>query len=139
LLLAGNGPEKKALETEISNCELNENVMMLGYCTNLEKYQRITDVFVACSHREGLPLNLVEAMLTGNPVVASINRGHRELIKDGENGYLVNDVKTMTDKVIELLKDNNKAVQLGINARKFAKDYGSRNVKQELERLYFEI
>lgn len=86
LLLAGNGPEKENLENEITSCNLQLNVTLLGYCTFLEKYQKIADVLVACSHREGLPLNLVEAMLTENPVIASINRGHRELIVDGKMG-----------------------------------------------------
>ena len=136
LLLAGNGPEKDNLEAEISISGLENNVKMLGYCTYLEKYQRITDVLVACSRREGLPLNLVEAMLTGNPVVASINRGHRELIHDGENGYLVENEEEMAQKVIELLTDEKKRASIGENARAYADNYGFVNVKHELEQVY---
>lgn len=135
LLLAGNGPEKDNLEAEIKSCGLQDNVMLLGYCTCLEKYQRITDVLVACSYREGLPLNLVEAMLTGNPVVASINRGHKELIQDGKNGYLVNDTVMMGKRVIELLSDEKN--KIGEAARVYAKKYSFSNVKKELDKIYF--
>lgn len=136
LLLAGNGSEKEYLEAEIVARSLQRNVQMLGYCTCLEKYQRITDVLVACSHREGLPLNLVEAMLTGNPVVASVNRGHKELIQNGRNGYLVDSTEDMSQRVIELLSDSKKRNEIAQAARIVAKDYGFANVKKELEKIY---
>lgn len=140
LLLAGNGPENENLETQISELNLNDNVKMLGYCTCLEKYQRITDVSISCSKREGLPLNIVEAMLTKNPVVATTNRGHCELITDDKNGYIVavDDVDGMYTKIKDLLLDKNKCEAIGVNARKFALQYGFKSVKEELEKIYFE-
>ena len=139
LFIAGNGPEKENLEHEIKQCGLENNVRMLGYCTHLQDYQHIIDVLVACSYREGLPLNIVESMLSGNPVVASINRGHKELIHDGENGYLVSqdDSETMADRVLELFADNQKADRIQKKAFKFALDYSFTSVKKELERIYF--
>lgn len=136
LLLAGNGPEKEHLEQEIANCGLQNNIKMLGYCTYLEKYQQIADLLVACSHREGLPLNLVEAMLSGNPVVATINRGHRELIKDGENGYLVNSVDQMAERVMELLADVLVSNRYGRTAQDYAHGYSIVNVRKELGEIY---
>ena len=139
LLLAGNGPEKEHLEHEIEDCNMKQNIQMIGYCTYLEKYQRIADVLVACSKREGLPLNLVEAMLTENPVVASINRGHTELVQDGSNGFLVsvNDTENMANRVIELLSDQEMCKKIGNTARKYAINYGFKSVKAELETVYF--
>lgn len=139
LLLAGNGPEKENLEQLIGQLGLQDHVKFLGYCTCLEKYQRITDVLVACSHREGLPLNLVEAMLTENPVVATKNRGHYELVTHGETGYLVerNDADAMVEYVLKLLKAPQEKQHMGLEARKFALQYGFENVKQELEQIYF--
>jgi len=138
LLLAGNGPKKDDLEQLTAELGLQENVRMLGYCTCLEKYQRIADVVVSCSKREGLPLNIVEAMLSGNPVVATQNRGHRELIQPGENGCLVdvNDEKAMAEQVLELLGDAHQRQRIGETACEFAKQYGFANVKRELERIY---
>lgn len=139
LFIAGNGPEKENLEHEIKQCGLENNVIMLGYCTHLQDYQHIIDVLVACSYREGLPLNIVESMLSGNPVVASINRGHKELIHDGENGYLVSrdDSETMADRVLELFADNQKAEEIQKHAYEFAMDYSFSSVKKELEDIYF--
>ncbi len=138
LLLAGNGPEEEKLEQEIASLGLQNNVQMLGYCTCLEKYLRIADVLVSCSRREGLPLNILEMMFTGKPVVASVNRGHRELIRDGENGYLVpvNDDQAMSRKVLQLLNDPEQAEKMGTAARDRACVYGYVNVKKELEKIY---
>ena len=139
LLLAGNGPEKSNLENQIAELKLQDNVKMLGYCTYLEKYQRITDVSVSCSKREGLPLNIVEAMLTENPVVATKNRGHCELITDSQNGYIVSldDVDTMYNYLLDLLSNRYKCFQMGKNARIFALQYGFDAVKKELIGVYY--
>ena len=140
LLLAGNGPEEENLQKQIADCALEENVQMLGYCTCLEKYQRAADVLVACSRREGLPLNLVEAMLSGNPVVASGNRGHRELVQTGKNGFLVplDDDRAMSAFLIKLLQDHRLRDDMGTNAMAYAAKYGASHVKEELNEIYKE-
>lgn len=139
LLLAGNGPKKEELEQLIAQLNLQSSIKLLGYCTCLEKYQRIADVLVACSHREGLPLNLVEAMLTQTPVVASKNRGHRELVSHGKTGFLVdrNDADSMAAHVLQLLENPEEKCRMGASAREFALEYGFENVRRELEEIYF--
>ncbi|MDO4453083.1 MAG: glycosyltransferase family 4 protein [Eubacteriales bacterium] len=139
LLLAGNGPEKENLESLILNLGLKENVKMLGYVTNLQEYQKIADISVSCSKREGLPLNIVEAMLSGTPVVASINRGHKELICDGKTGFLVNvdDCDKLSARILELLKDKVLYEKLKKKAESYAQAYTFVNVKKELEEIYF--
>lgn len=68
---------------------------------------RAADIAVASSIREGLALNIVEAMYCGLPVVATDNRGHVPIIRDGENGFLVhvNDSETMAQRVLALSQD----------------------------------
>lgn len=139
LIIAGNGPLREELESYVKELGLSKNIRFIGYCTTLEKYQKVASVLAACSYREGLPLNLVEAMLAKNPVVASHNRGHDELIKDRETGYLVkpDDSEEMAEKIIKLLEDDILRTEFGENARKFALDYSFDNVKQELRTIYF--
>jgi glycosyltransferase EpsD len=66
-----------------------------------------SDICVASSIREGFGINLVEAQYCHLPVIASDNRGHRSVIHNGENGFIVNldDYIDMSDKVITMLKD----------------------------------
>ena len=139
LLIAGNGPEQQNLENEIKICGLESNVQMLGYCTHLQDYQHIADVLVACSKREGLGLNVIEAMLSQTPVVASVNRGHKELIQDGGTGYLVasDDAQAMGDRTLSLLIDKDKAREVSKNAYNFALGYCFTSVKKELDNIYY--
>ena len=90
---------------------------------------------IACSHREGLPLNILEAMLCGKPVVASDNRGHRELVRPGINGYLVDadNVDAYAQSVCRLLslkKTDGTAIRSSVTP------YTDRCVAEELKRIY---
>lgn len=139
LLIAGNGSEKSNLERQISELGLQENIRLLGYVTNLQDYQHMADAVVSCSYREGLGLNVVESMLSGTPVVVSLNRGHRELICDGETGYLVqpDDDGAYAARLTELLTDKEKASAFTDAARACALSYCFENVKRELAGIYY--
>ncbi len=138
LLIAGNGPEKEKLIDLIASLDLQKNVALLGYVTNLQDYQQVADLLVACSIREGLGLNVVEAMMSGNPVVLSDNRGHRELVNFGDNGYLVsqNDYVNMAKCVISIFKNEENRQRFSENAIAFSKKYAYEAVKKELESIY---
>lgn len=87
VVLCGRGAlleqyRRRAQETEPST------VTFTGYTTEVENWCRLSDVLVMPSLQEGLPLAMIEAMATGLPVVASNIRGHRDLLADGENGFL---------------------------------------------------
>jgi glycosyltransferase involved in cell wall biosynthesis len=62
---------------------------LLGYRTDVADLLRGADLFVLPSHREGMPRAIIEAMMTGLPVVATRIRGTREQVVDGETGLLV--------------------------------------------------
>lgn len=89
VLLAGNGPKEQELREQIHAEGLDGVIKLLGYRTDLEKLVPAVDLVVSCSKREGLGLNVIEAMLCAKPVVASHNRGHNELIHEGVTGFLV--------------------------------------------------
>lgn len=138
LLLAGNGPKQQYLENFIISERLQRNVKMIGYVTNLQDYQHIADAQVCCSKREGLPLNVIESMLSGNPVIATNNRGHRELIEDAKTGFLVNidDYETMASKIISLFSNHFLKSCIEKKALLFAQQYTFDSVKKELSRIY---
>ena len=138
LLLAGNGPEKENLEQQIYEEHLQDNIILLGYVTELENYVYIADLIVSASFREGLPLNIVEAMYSGKPVVTSKNRGHKELVEDGVNGYLVSadDSEAFSDKIIRLGKDPALCAKFGERGREKSEKYMDRYVLKELKTIY---
>lgn len=138
LLLAGNGPTLPELQAEIAALDQHDCVELLGYRTDLERYANIADVIVSCSYREGLPMNIVEGMLLGKPVVASYNRGHRELIVPDVTGYMVPpaDADAFAGKISMLLDDSALADRMGHAGYEKAQLYADTNVRQELGNIY---
>ncbi len=68
---------------------LGPRLRMLGYRDDVAELLKAADVFALPSHFEGLPMSVIEAMLTGLPVVATDVRGPREQVLDGKTGFLV--------------------------------------------------
>ena len=135
LLIAGNGPEKSRLEAIVQDNCLNDHVTFLGYTTHLEEYAQTCDIGIACSYREGLPLNVIETMLCGKPVAASKNRGHCELIQNGVNGYLADadDAEAYAQSICQLL-DNRQVNKETV--RESIIPYTDDSVREELKKIY---
>ncbi|MDO4168361.1 MAG: glycosyltransferase family 4 protein [Lachnospiraceae bacterium] len=138
LLLAGNGPNEKELRKQIEKLELTDYIELIGYRTDLEKFTNACDMVVSASFREGMPLNIMEAMICGKPVVASYNRGHRELVLEDETGYLVpaDDASSFAKYIIKLIKNEKLRSQFGIAAKKRIVRYQMKYVKKKLEKIY---
>lgn len=136
LFLAGNGPKEKDLKELIKSLGIESNVIMLGYTTILQEYVQCADLIVSASKREGLPLNIIEAMLCKKAVVASVNRGHNELVENGKTGFLVNKENEFENKIIELINDREKLNNMGECGYTKAQIFTMENVKKELNKIY---
>lgn len=138
LLLAGNGPTDVALKEQVDELGMQEQVRMLGYCTDLEKYTNACDIAVSASFREGMPLNIMEAMMCGKPVIASRNRGHRELIRNGKTGLLFDpsDATALAELIRRLAEDRILREVLSERGRRFVEPYLNNSVERELREVY---
>lgn len=134
VLLAGNGPLEQALRDQIQAERLGNIVKLLGYRTDLEKVVPAVDLVVSCSHREGLGLNIIEAMLCKKVVVVSENRGHRELVDNSITGYLVpaGDGDQLSQRITELALDENKRGRMSTEGYRKATKYTVAAVRKEL-------
>jgi glycosyltransferase EpsD len=106
LLLAGDGPlvgeyQKLAADMGVGDC-----VRFLGYRSDIPALMQLSDIAVTSARQEGLPVNVMEAMATGLPVVASDCRGNCDLVKDRVNGYTVHDNSpdSFSSRIIELYR-----------------------------------
>jgi glycosyltransferase involved in cell wall biosynthesis len=77
------------LEPYFAKCGLGERLRRLGYREDVPALLAAADIFALPSHFEGLPMSVIEAMLTGLPVVATRVRGPREQVEEGRTGLLV--------------------------------------------------
>lgn len=138
LMIAGNGPKLSELEALVQSLGIGDNVRFLGYRTDLEKYINAADIAVACSFREGLPMNVIESMLCAKPVVASNNRGHRELVQQGKTGFIVDarDPQAFAGKILCLCQDNELYQSMSRQALTAVEPYREENVRKELAEIY---
>ncbi len=83
------GPVHDALNMATTDPVLRARVSFFGQRDDVPDLLRAADVFCLASHREGMPRSIIEAMLTGLPVVATDIRGSREEVVDGATGTLV--------------------------------------------------
>ena len=90
---------------------------------------------------EGLGMVLVEAGLMGRPVVASDIGGIRDIVRHGENGFLVppGDPKALANAIVSVLKDRDLARRMGIAGRRIAQEYlagREETIKRVQQRIY---
>lgn len=106
----------------IDDLERRQMVRFLGMRTDMPQLYAAMDVFVLPSYREGFPRSAVEAAAMGRPLVLTGIRGCREVVTDGENGYLVpvRDVETMVDRVRRLISDPALRARFGAASRRRA-------------------
>jgi colanic acid/amylovoran biosynthesis glycosyltransferase len=88
--IAGDGPERRALEGMIRDFGLQSEVQLLGQLSRdrLDEQYQGADLVVLTSRSEGIPLVLMEAMVRGRPVLAPAITGIPELVADGKTGFL---------------------------------------------------
>ena len=112
LLLVGGGPEESRLRAQVSALGLQNSVIFTGRVPHAEvnRYYSVVDVLVYPRHPMRLtelvtPLKPLEAMAQGQLFVASDVGGHRELVRDGENGRLfrAGDREALVKTVLDLL------------------------------------
>lgn len=122
-LIVGDGTERSSLENWVHENELASTVSFLGKRDDVELIFRAADLSVLTSTSwfgEGTSNSIIESMACGTPVIASDSPGTREVIKNGENGFLVEcgDHQALAEKIIELQRAPETIVKLSIEARK---------------------
>ncbi|MFM9945107.1 MAG: N-acetyl-alpha-D-glucosaminyl L-malate synthase BshA [Bacteroidia bacterium] len=138
LILAGDGPERRAIEKMCADLGITDKVFFMGKQDVIEKLLSIADVFLMPSETESFGLAALEAMACGVPVVCSNTGGMPELNKHGYSGFTANvgDTDAMTAFTLEILKSEASLNQFRINAHQHALQFSTDNVVPLYENLY---
>lgn len=101
VLLAGKDSLNGKYQKIVERYNMQENVKFLGFRNDIPQLMKISNLCVSTSKQEGLPVNIMEAMLCGIPIIATDCRGNRDLIQNGINGYIIkiNDVEELANKI----------------------------------------
>jgi glycosyltransferase involved in cell wall biosynthesis len=117
-LLIGQGSLIDSIRQQVP-AELNEQILFLGSRSDIESILQIIDVGLLISPCEGISNSIMEYMASGKPVIASREGGTKELVVEGETGFLVDQKRS--DQIIEkmelLIKGPKLAKALGLNGQ----------------------
>lgn len=121
-IIAGIGSCYDQLKETAHTLGLDSDIIFAGYLSDVSRTVNIFDVSVLTSKEEALSLSLIEAMSIGKPCVSTDSIGPREVISDGESGFIVanGDPEALADKIQLLLDDQNMRNTFGAVGRKIA-------------------
>lgn len=137
LLLVGKGSNFDNYSKFIKEHELEDYVSLLGYRNDLKQIIQLCDVGISSSIREGLGLFLVECLVLNKPIIATDNRGSREIVINRENGLLVKfDVNDMVDSILELYKNEDLYSKMSRNCHKGLNKFYSHNINERIIDIY---
>ena len=142
LYIIGDGPSKKTIEDWIKEYQLENLVFLLGRMKNPYIWLKNSNFFIHSSKFEGFGLVLVEAGYSGKTVISSsCPVGPRDILKDGKCGILfeVGNEKELADNVEKILKNYELKKEYEYLIKERVKEFDSKNVIQEYEKLIEEI
>ena len=138
LVIAGDGPERPALQQRVEALGLARAVRFAGWRTDLPALYATFDAVVLSSRNEGTPIAVIEAMAAGRPVVATSVGGVPDVVADGKTGMLVppGDSRKLVDALIALVDGPALRRSLGAAGRQAVERYRSERLVEDIFDLY---
>jgi glycosyltransferase involved in cell wall biosynthesis len=135
-LMAGDGELLENCRTRIATSDMP--VKVLGWQSDIEKVLSAADIVVLTSDNEGTPLSLIQAGMSGLPVVSTRVGSVPEVVLDGVTGMITSlDVQEIADALEKLAKSAELRVQMGAAAQEFTlSNFGVDRLVHDHEQLY---
>jgi glycosyltransferase involved in cell wall biosynthesis len=138
-VIAGEGPERKALTDMSHKLGLAGRVRFLGFVKEMPELYQSLDLLLLTSHFEGTPLTVLEAMAMGVPVVASHVDGVAEVLEHNRDGLLAPPGRgdIFVEEICRVLQDRGLRQQLSrAGQEKARRHYSAEAMVRQVEALY---
>jgi len=138
-VLVGDGQLRGQIEQQAASLGISNRLHLLGYRNDASRLAAAFDLAVLSSLHEGLPNSVMEAMSAGVPVVATAVGGTKELVSDGETGYLVPpaNADAMAERMTWAIEHNSERERLAAQGRQSVQtNFGMSQMVSAVERLY---
>jgi glycosyltransferase involved in cell wall biosynthesis len=143
VLVIGSGEHLSYLKTLAKNKKVEDVIDFLGFISENEKREVLSRSWVSVntSPKEGWGLTSIEAQASETPSIVPDSPGLIETVKNGKTGYIYpfGDKKTLASYIIDLLKDKEKVITMGEEARrwasKFSWDNSAKKMKNFIENI----
>lgn len=138
ILFAGSGKLQDDLEKLVQNYNLGHIIEFIGYRKDIDEVYKMSDLGISASKQEGLGLNLVEEMMCGLPVVATVDRGHKEVVDHNVNGFLFeqNNHKQFLNYILKIKNESELRNEFSSAAIVKASKFELQNSLKELSTIY---
>lgn len=138
LTMVGDGEEREAIEMLVTDLGIKDKVNLVGNQENVETYLKNADIYISASNVEGVPLSVLEAMACGLPIISTKAGGVIDIVKDGENGILVEvgNKEELKNAIIRLCKDAILRKKIGTNALEASRKYSIKSTVRKYEEIY---
>lgn len=140
LELLGDGPNRGRLQSLAQDLGLSDRVHFRGNVERVEDYLRNADVYLHTAIYEPFGLVLLEAMAAGLPCVIRDGQGDRELIIEGQNGFLLKEdnPELYADRILRLATVPETYASMSAFAQRFAGDFDINRAAERFIDLYVE-
>jgi glycosyltransferase involved in cell wall biosynthesis len=142
ILIVGEGPLRSEIEKQLADLGITDRVHLLGDRADASQLVSGLDLLVLASLHEGLPNAVMEAMVAGVPVVATAVGGAKELVRDGDTGYLAPpaDSAALAERMLFALGDEANRTRITDAARGHIEaSFGMQRMVESVEKLYDEV
>lgn len=137
ILLPGKDSLNGKCQKLVNSLNLSKQIHFLGYRKDIPKLLKISNLAVSTATQEGLPVNIMEAMYVGLPIVATDCRGNRDLVKNNNNGYItkINDSNNFAKCILNIYAiDEEKFIK---ESKKIIKEYLLDKIMRQMISIYF--
>lgn len=139
LVIIGDGPEKKILETMVKNLRLDRKVYIVGRksSSELALYLAASDLFVLNTGYEGFSHQLLEAMIAGVPILTTAVGGNKEIIRQGENGFMIkyNDEFNFMEAIKTMYMNKDLRDSFVVEGRETVKKFSNEKMLEETQTI----
>jgi glycosyltransferase involved in cell wall biosynthesis len=137
LAIAGEGADRPQFESLISELGMVERIKLIGKRTDIAAVMNEFDVLIHPSIAESFGLIYPEAFALSKPVIATRGGIAEDIVRDGENGYLINagSVPEMTDAIEEMIAARDSWAAMGENGRAIAERFSVLKTQAECDQF----
>ncbi|MDX6409361.1 MAG: hypothetical protein QOE13_2432 [Gaiellaceae bacterium] len=139
LCLVGDGPDRRHLEARAHELGVAKDTMFLGYQEDVAQFYAAFDALVLPSGNEGTPVSVIEALAAELPVVATRVGGVPDVVRDGEDGFLVEAGATddLAERLGRLARDPALRARMGKKGReRVLPRYAVERLVDDVDELY---
>lgn len=143
IILLGEGPEMQRLQEMVFKKKISKNVEFKGWLNRNEIPEQLSSASLAIgplqltpTTAKSIPVKVLEYMASSLPIIAKTGSISDDVLKDGENGYFVNNADELAEKAIKILQDSVLIEKMGNSSRMIVQKFSWENILSPLLKKY---